>query len=824
MINLGLNLLKYAPRAFAGVRSILGDPVKSSGLITGGILGGKATNDTINSGILGDTNLMEEGMNFFSSPAISYLKDIRNTPSGSVLAPDQDAIDKENEFNKELNTKITTASEDNQSNILITPEVEQQSGLLSTPENNPIDFSNTTPLPDQSLLSDYIMTASEAEEPTTTDEGLLSETKNPYYSVLAENVLDMNFTSGTGDQILNQIINMPGVKKSELEDTGLSTFLSGKSKVTKEELDNYILENNISTKIVDTILGEQGSAKKIAFVNGEDNLPDALYGVESLDEAKNIVMNDYELYKDFQKFYEADAKDRVFIDHSSGITQYLPKEEVPFEELEEFERPLKDYLYYRFGMTERLDRISFEPTYYSKYTLPGGENYREMLISVPTEGKPYVSKHFLDQVPEGHNLIAHVRYNDREIDGQKTLFVEEIQSDLHQEGRKKGYMDNSPDGSLALKKKELEDKIFSKELEMRDILAESNNLQIQKRNMGIDEYRSEYKRIDNLRSKSNREKIELERELQNLLKENTKVSDAPFKKNWYELAIKRIIKLAVDNGYDAISFTSGEIQKDRYNLSKYIDKVEVLPSLKKSDLIALHTYDKENHKTVYNVKPENIDQYVGKELGEKILKDIEDSNNFNNFNLNEYLSQPQEDNSGVDFIKNNALVYNNTDLEIGGEGMIGFYDKILPSFINKFSKKYGASLEETSIGSGKEDAVTFGGRSSNYNYENTRLREAETLGDVYKIVNSNEYLTSEFHLYLRDELNESDVDALLENSSKSDIESYMMDWLSKDYGMEVGSQTKKKVPILKITPEMKQEIGKKGINIAKLNSGLLSVA
>lgn len=798
MWNLGLNLLKYAPRAVAGVRSILGDPVKSSVLVTGGILGGKATNDTINSGILGDTNLMEEGMNFFSSPAISYLKDIRNTPSGSVLAPDQDAIDKENEFNKELNTKITTASEDNQSNILITPEVEQQSGLLSTPENNPIDFSNTTPLPDQSLLSDYIMTASEAEEPTTTDEGLLSETKNPYYSVLAENVLDMNFTSGTGDQILNQIINMPGVKKSELEDTGLSTFLSGKSKVTKEELDNYILENNISTKINELVLG-QDTKDGFLLDTYDENKPRSflLDYANNLTGAITVIENDENEYDNFTKY--------VNENFPTSFDDFFNK-----YENQTLDEGTKESYYKQYLMDEHNIKFIKEKLIpqYGDYTLPGGENYREMLISVPTEGKPYVPAHFSDRVPEGHNLIAHVRYNDREIDGQKTLFVEEIQSDLHQEGRKKGYIDNSPDGPLALKKKELIDKIFSKELEMRDILAESNNLQIQKRNMSSEEYRSEYNRIDNLRSESNREKIELERELQNLSKENTKVSDAPFKKNWYELAIKRIIKLAVDNGYDAISFTPGEIQKDRYNLSKQISKVEILkafPNDPDHSGIRLRAYGKNGDSLIFNenIFPEKLSDYVGKDLADKI----------------------NEDRKNKDYLRDgSSLEYSGLDLEVGGEGMIGFYDKILPSFINKFSKKYGASLEETSIGSDKEDAVTFGGRSSNYNYENTRLREAETLEDVYRIVNSNEYLTSEFHLYLRDELNESDVDALLENSSKSDIESYMMDWLSNDYGMEVGSQTKKKVPILKITPEMKEEIGKKGINIAKLNSGLLSVA
>src|SRR5690606_5896161 len=38
------------------------------------------------------------------------------------------------------------------------------------------------------------------------------------------------------------------------------------------------------------------------------------------------------------------------------------------------------------------------------------------------------------------NVLAHVRLNDRtDADGNKVLFVEEIQSDWHQEGRKKGY-------------------------------------------------------------------------------------------------------------------------------------------------------------------------------------------------------------------------------------------------------------------------------------------------------------------------------------------------------------------------------------------------
>lgn len=200
LLNFGIKAFQYAPRAMAGVRSLLTDPVKSTGLVTGGILGGKATEETINSGILDNTNLLEEGMNFFSSPAISFLKD---TPSGSVYAPDQDQIDAENEFNKELNTKITTATQDNQSNILITPEVEQTSSLLSTPESEPINFSNQT-FPDQVDPNSFILTAE--EQPS--QPGLLLDrpslnniidqgTKNKPSDLL--NVYDVNpDTSGQG--------------------------------------------------------------------------------------------------------------------------------------------------------------------------------------------------------------------------------------------------------------------------------------------------------------------------------------------------------------------------------------------------------------------------------------------------------------------------------------------------------------------------------------------------------------------------------------------------------------------------------------------------
>ena len=804
LFNIGKLAVQYGPRAIAGVRSLLSDPVKSTGLVTGGILGGKATEETINSGILGNSNMIQEGMNFFSSPAINFLNDIRNTPSGSILTPDQGAIDAENKFNEELNKKITTATQDNQSNILITPEVEQPSGLLTTPEIDPLDFSNTTPMPDQSLLSDYILTAEEAPE---TEEGLLSESSNPYYSVLAEAVLDMNFNSGSGQQILNQISNMPGIKQSEIVDTGLDNFLSSKDKVTKEELDNYILENNISTKINDLVLGEdKGEGTVLQPINDDVTRSFLLDFANTLDGAMTVIENDEGEYYRFQDYLS--SKD-------PALSEKYINDEFNDEEREQY---FKEYLNDVHNIT--VGQVTSK-TEYDDYTIPGGENYKEILISLPTNEKPYVPSHFAGQVPEGHNLIAHARFNEREINGKKTLFIEEIQSDLHQQGRKEGYTDNN----LSSEIKELEDRQFAKELEMRDLIANFNNLAINRKNIDADEYSKQYNALENSRKEINREILELSYQANKLRTNNDKkIPNTPFKKNWHELTMKRLIKYAIDNGFEAISLTPGQIQKDRYNLSKYIDKVEVTPSIRKSGQILLHTYDKSGHKILHDIKPENIDRYVGKELGEKILKDIEDSNNFNNFDLKEYLSQSEEDNSGAEFVKNHALVYNNTDLEIGGEGMIGFYDNMLPSFINKFSKKYGAKLEEGSFGNKEDGAVSFDSGAT-FDYKGTKLKNAKTIDDVYSIVKKDDYLMSEFKLYLRDDSGEFfDKEVNIENLSDEDLESYMNEWLINDYGMEIGTSNFTTVPILEFTPKMIEEIGKKGITLAKLNSGLLSVA
>lgn len=78
-----------------------------------------------------------------------------------------------------------------------------------------------------------------------------------------------------------------------------------------------------------------------------------------------------------------------------------------------------------------------DATRYSGYQLPNGINYKEVLITLPRKEvvPTYKSSHFSEP-----NIITHLRMNTRTDDnGSKVLFLEEIQSDWGQEGKKSGF-------------------------------------------------------------------------------------------------------------------------------------------------------------------------------------------------------------------------------------------------------------------------------------------------------------------------------------------------------------------------------------------------
>jgi hypothetical protein len=369
------------------------------------------------------------------------------------------------------------------------------------------------------------------------------KSEKPFYSNVENTISNFTFKKQPGNQILATLNNTSGIKQSEIQDLGLDTFLKDNPSVTKEQLDDFIADKSLTTRVKDEILegtrDPSGDVGDINFAVGfEDTRPDILTNANSLEDAKLIVNNDEGLYSQMLEY---------------GKARGLSDDDIMTEEF------LEDFLKEQFGITQTKPQT--KPTKFGDYVEPGGDNYKEMLITAPGTPQVFTDHHFRGEVSAGENLIAHARFNDRTIDGNKILFIEEIQSDLHQKGRKQGYVDKSSNANIT----ELQEKQFAKELEMRDLIADLNNLAMKRKNMNADEYSKQYNILENSRKEINREILQLSYQANKLTTEtNKKIADAPFKKNWYELTMKRLIKYAVDNGYDGIAFTSGNMQVARY--------------------------------------------------------------------------------------------------------------------------------------------------------------------------------------------------------------------------------------------------------------------
>ena len=68
------------------------------------------------------------------------------------------------------------------------------------------------------------------------------------------------------------------------------------------------------------------------------------------------------------------------------------------------------------------------------------------------------------------------------------------------------------------------------------------------------------------------------------------------------------------------------------------------------------------------------------------------------------------------------------DLKVGGEGMKGFYDKIVPDAANKLGKPWGAKVGETKIVTETTPKKTYVGPS--YTYEQLKKIADDSKGTM----------------------------------------------------------------------------------------------
>ena len=496
------------------------------------------------------------------------------------------------------------------------------------------------------------------------------------FSAAERATVNLKQETGSAAQML-AMIKKGGVKQEELAELGLDKFLEGNRKVTKDEIIDHLVENQVTVE--ETVLGRRdtlpegwkvqrvpdsdlwhvvnNSGEQVGFAarNREEAVSDVLQSnylrgeYTPLDTTKHAsyvepgaVEGSYrELLlrlpdRSGKNLTSVDAVFNDFINQASmaeapmsmntrdTITRWIGQDRQSAEMI----RDLYDF------KTSDVD-VQFD-------VLNRFIDWRE---SQPTPQRPYTGGHY----GEHPNVLAHVRFNDRVSDHGKTLNIEEIQSDWHQEGRKKGYQ------LPAREKASLE---------------------------------SEFKSLANDQSAA---AMIRRGEIVNILEGRTppgtgSVPDAPFKTSWHELAMKRMIAYAVQNNYDAISWTKGETQANRYDLSKQVEGIRIhrwdggneIDIKSTVGEILSSGFDNSGILRNGTYKGKRLDEVVGKEIAEKIL------------------SMP---------INNKPTTLSGLDLKVGGEGMKGFYDKMLPRM--KTWKKLGLKVEAGRLQTEKNRKLVF---------------------------------------------------------------------------------------------------------------------
>jgi hypothetical protein len=321
-----------------------------------------------------------------------------------------------------------------------------------------------------------------------------------FYSEL-ENAVARPNTPGkaTGEAWAAWLKSQPGVKAEELETTGVTDWLRAKQgQVSRAEVENYVRNNGVQVEeITKTAQGENTAA------------------VEGVRNTK------------FSNFTLPGGK---------GYTELVLK--LPLPNRPGFEEYLRSYR----EQFPNANTTDAEVRGFHNQGVPLPARGAQGFQRVETKGDVFRSSHW-----DEPNVLAHVRFKERTgPNGQRILALEEVQSDWHQAGRKRGY-------GKTQKTRTFEVVLFPGHANPMPIGygATKEEALNNARNAGWSDY--------HLNTSQTREII---RETENI----RGVPDAPFKDNkWAALAMKRVMKYAADNGFDGVAWIPGNIQNGKFH-------------------------------------------------------------------------------------------------------------------------------------------------------------------------------------------------------------------------------------------------------------------
>jgi GGDEF domain-containing protein len=576
--------------------------------------------------------------------------------------------------------------------------------------------------------------SSEGTQPRGEGNALFNRDKEkPTWYLKSERLIGDKMKGPQAAEDVHKMLLSGGVKPEEMQWTGLDDFLKskGKDKVTPEEIREHLSQNNIK-------LQEVTKANKPINLNPNGTV---------------------DMTQDFSVPQGSEPKyGRYVLPEGKNYREMLltmPEKTpstVEFTKTDEYQgEPV-----YTANVRGGKATLHHSPGFPWRVDLPKGESeggfktaeeamaWAKLATHLAPESSSFKSGHWNEP-----NILAHTRFNERTgSNGEKLLHVEEVQSDWHQKGRDKGYQYTPEQIEEAKRIREEHNELQAKLANKYGTVAYGNLITPEE----LEELKSSGKKLDFERERGN--------------SPQGSVPDAPFKKTWHEMALRRLLKHAVDNGYDGLSWTPGEDQNKRYSLSHQVDKIAI-PMVNEDGSRSVRIDPKGGGNNAFKmmVAPDgtvdgshNASQFSGKKLDEVVGKDM--------------AAKIMEAKEPIDF--------EGKGLEVGGSGMKGFYDKIVPDYLNKFGKKFGAKVSETKIP--VKDA---------YDNVDWKPEEARVLhrGDQYQVWAPNKNGYDQFQK---------------DFSTQEEADNYI-----KQHAEGMG-QTKS-VQYLPITPEMRKSVTEEGV-------------
>lgn len=580
---------------------------------------------------------------------------------------------------------------------------------------------------------------------------------------------------------MQAMLRSAGVKAEEMKWTGMDDLLERAKKegrpVTRDEILSHLDQNEVK---VDEIIkgGEPPTNEEYGRATQAAQEEFSNFGKWIRESHRSNYIGDEPAIDVARKVIAGDPSRPLVKEAAHRIAEVMG---VSLDEVLERSRPARE------AVTEvQRARVAYErgadqaSTRFDQYVLPGGEpdTYRELVMTLPTSGKfptyeDWVTKRYGGTIdpaeapasvrreyqrqleagavpgresadyrsshwPSIDNPVVHVRFDERVVDGKKTLFVDEIQSDWHQQGRSEGYT-SPPEDPKVLEQRHYDANVAAEAAAQK--VSEIRAMQREARDQAetdllahLLEGKSSNERmfIKSQHANAVEEALQSDPVYQDLIKQRraaeeglraaldaeteaqaardrgatgspSAVAPAPFEKTWPELAVKRMVRYAAENGFDRIAFAPGKVHAglEEKPLGRW--GTERMAWTKDRDGFFNVTVEPQvsgHAPGIDNLGEHAMAQGLVSKQDSVLIRDKADLERaIFTFGGLEHpgARERAEGRTVVDRMWKRMQAADTGVMMPRKEGMEGFYDKSLPTVVGDLVKKFGAKVEKSRV-------------------------------------------------------------------------------------------------------------------------------